>query len=134
MELRPIGMVRSPLKSREDAPKQGFHGSPEAWIEVDPAVADGLVGVVPGMQLIVLTWLHLADRTRLQTVPSHSTTGEPRGVFSLRAPSRPNPIGVHAVKVLEVDGPRLRVADLEAVDGTPVLDLKIRLKPPEEME
>lgn len=133
-DVRPIGVVRSTLVRREDAPRQGFLGSPEAWIELNESARDGLLGVLPGMELVVLTWLHLSDRDRLQVVPSHDPEGRLRGVFSLRAPVRPNPIGLHAVRVLEVDGARLRVADLEALDGTPVLDLKIRLKPPEHFE
>lgn len=132
VQLRPIGVVRSPLTRTEDAPRQGFLGGPAAWIEVEERYRDGLLGVEAGMELVVLTWLHLADRDVLQHTPEHDPERRLRGVFATRAPMRPNPMGLHAVTVLEVDGCRIRVEPLEAVDGTPVVDLKVRLKPPEE--
>lgn len=132
VQLRPIGVVRSSLERPEDAPRQGFLGGPAAWIELEEDYRDGLLGVKAGMELVVLTWLHLADRDVLQHIPAHSPERRLRGVFTTRAPMRPNPVGLHAVTVLEVDGCRIRVEPLEAVDGTPVLDLKVRLKPPEE--
>lgn len=132
VHLRPIGVVRSPLSRTEDAPRQGFLGGTAAWIEVEEGYRDGLLGLEAGMEMVVLTWLHLADRDVLQHTPGHDPERRLRGVFTTRAPMRPNPVGLHAVTVLEVDGCRIRVEPLEAVDGTPVVDLKVRLKPPEE--
>ena len=123
-ELRPIGVVESALDDVAAAPKQGTEGGAEAWIALDPEVRDGLDGIAAGDRLVVLTWLHLADREVLRVHPRDDVSRPMRGVFSTRSSSRPNPIGLHAVEVLEVDGDRLRVAPLEAVDGTPVVDLK----------
>jgi tRNA-Thr(GGU) m(6)t(6)A37 methyltransferase TsaA len=127
-ELRPIGTVRSGLKQREDAPRQGFAGAPDAWIELAAEFRDGLLGVEPGSELVVLTWLHLSDRAVLQVTPSHDPERRLKGVFITRSPVRPNPIGIHPVTVLEVDGTRLHVEPLEAVDGTPVIDIKVSMK------
>ena len=123
-ELRQIGVVRSALEQLDDAPKQGFEGGADAWLELDPALVDGLDGVSEGSHVIVLTWLHRADRDVLRVHPRDDVRNPLRGVFSTRSASRPNPIGLHEVEVLEVDGARLRVRPLEAVDGTPVVDLK----------
>jgi tRNA-Thr(GGU) m(6)t(6)A37 methyltransferase TsaA len=127
--VQPIGVVRSTLRARADAPNQAFEGAPEAVLEIDPAFVDGLHRIVPGDELIVLTWLHLADRDILQTHP----TGDPNipltGVFRTRSSERPNPIGVHRVTVTGLESPtRLRVGALEAVDGTPVIDLKVAMR------
>ena len=122
--LRPIGVVESPLDDPDAAPKQGTEGGAEAWIALDPALSDGLDGVAAGTRLLVLTWLHLGDRDVLRVHPRDDLSKPQRGVFSTRSASRPNPIGLHEVNVLEVVGARLRVAPLEAVDGTPVVDLK----------
>jgi tRNA-Thr(GGU) m(6)t(6)A37 methyltransferase TsaA len=130
-EVHPIGHVRSALTRREDAPRQAFLGAPEAWIELAAEYRDGLLGVDVGANLVLLTWLHLSDRAVLQVRPPSDPEQRLRGVFATRAPVRPNPIGLHRVTVLEVDGCRLRVAALEAVDGTPVIDIKVALKPPE---
>lgn len=127
-EVRPIGRVRSTLTRREDAPRQRT-GAPDAWIELEERYADALLGVEPGAELVLLTWLHLSERDVLQVRPHHDPEHRVKGVFATRSPVRPNPIGLHPVKVLEVDGCRLHVARLEAVDGTPVLDLKVALKP-----
>jgi len=127
--LEPIGVVRSPLTDVADAPKQGFLGSPEAWIVIDERVRPGLEGIAAGDEVVVLTWLDRAARDVLRTHPRDELTTPQRGVFSTRSPARPNPIGLHVVRVLEVDGVRLRVADLEALDGTPVVDIKAALKP-----
>ena len=124
MELVAIGRVRSPLTDRAEAPKQGDEGAPNAWIAFEPAVADALDGVAAGDELVVLTWLDRADRSVLRVHPRDDRTRPARGVFATRSPDRPNPIGLHRVRVLEVDGLRLRVADLEALDGTPVVDVK----------
>jgi tRNA-Thr(GGU) m(6)t(6)A37 methyltransferase TsaA len=123
-ELRQIGVVESSLGDVDTAPKQGGEGAPEAWIVLESAFLDGLDGIAAGDRLLVLTWLHLGDRDVLRVHPRDDVTNPLRGVFATRSASRPNPIGLHEVDVLEVDGDRLRVRPLEAVDGTPVVDLK----------
>lgn len=124
-QLRPIGMVRSSLRRREDCPHQGYEGAPEAWVELNPAFADGLDGITPGGEVILLTWLHKGHRDVLKVHPRGRTEDPPRGVFLTRSPDRPNPIGLHRVEVLEVEEPaRIRVRPLEALDGTPVIDIK----------
>jgi tRNA-Thr(GGU) m(6)t(6)A37 methyltransferase TsaA len=122
--LRPIGVVRSPLTDRAAAPKQGWEGSPEAWIAFDDDLLPALASVEVGDELLVLTWFHAADRSVLAVHPRGNPDNPVTGVFSTRSPDRPNPIGLHPVRVLEVDGARVRVADLEAIDGTPVVDVK----------
>jgi tRNA-Thr(GGU) m(6)t(6)A37 methyltransferase TsaA len=123
-ELRAIGRVASPLSERAEAPKQGDEGAPEATLEIAPEYQPALRGVEAGDELLVLTWFHRADREVLAVRPRGDASREQAGVFATRSPDRPNPIGLHRIRVLAVDGPRLRVADLEAIDGTPVLDLK----------
>jgi tRNA-Thr(GGU) m(6)t(6)A37 methyltransferase TsaA len=123
--LNPIGVVRSELKRLEDAPKQGSEGAPEAWLEIFPQFRDAIEGIKPNAELVILTWFHLADRSVLRVHPRGDPANPMRGVFSTRSPARPNPIGLHRVKVLEVDSRRgLRVHPLEAIDGTPVIDIK----------
>jgi tRNA-Thr(GGU) m(6)t(6)A37 methyltransferase TsaA len=123
--LRPIGVVRSQLTAREEAPRQGHEGAPEAWVEIDPAFADALAGVAKGNEVILLTWLHLSHRDVLKVHPRGDPEKPLAGVFATRSPDRPNPIGLHRVQVLETDAPaRLRVSPLEALDGTPVIDIK----------
>jgi tRNA-Thr(GGU) m(6)t(6)A37 methyltransferase TsaA len=124
MELSPIGVVESPLTDPATAPKQGREGAPEAVLVIQPEVAAGLDGIAAGDEVIVLTWLDRADRAVLRVHPRDDPANPERGVFSTRSADRPNPIGLHVVEVVEIDGTRLRVRDLEAVDGTPVLDLK----------
>jgi tRNA-Thr(GGU) m(6)t(6)A37 methyltransferase TsaA len=119
-----IGVVRSPLTRPEAAPLQGDEGAPEAWPELTPRVARGLAGIMAGDELLVLTWLHLARRDVLQVHPRDNLEAPLTGVFATRSPDRPNPVGRHQVTVLEVAPHRLRVAPLEAVDGTPLVDLK----------
>jgi len=131
LEPIPIGVVESSLADPAAAPKQGHEGAPEAWIAIDPALVDGLGGIAAGDRVIVLTWLHRAQRDVLRVHPRDDPANPTRGVFSTRSADRPNPIGLHEVEVLALDGPRLRVRDLEAVDGTPVLDLKPVLGPSE---
>lgn len=123
-EIRPIGVVESPLTDRQTAPKQGVEGSPEAWLVFHPAVADGIRDLQPGDDVFVLTWLHLADRSVLAVHPRDDPGNPLTGVFSTRSSDRPNPVGLHRVRILEVAGLRVRVADLEAVDGTPIIDVK----------
>jgi tRNA-Thr(GGU) m(6)t(6)A37 methyltransferase TsaA len=125
--LHPIGVVRSTLRAVADAPNQA-EGAPEALLKVDPAFAEALHRIEPGDELIVLTWLHLADRGVLQTHPMGDTRIPLTGVFRTRSPDRPNPIGVHRVTVTAVEGPTtIRVGALEAIDGTPIVDLKVAM-------
>jgi putative methyltransferase, YaeB/AF_0241 family len=120
-----LGYVRSRLTDRSSAPKQGSEGAPEAWLELDDAYAPALLGLAPGQRVLVVTWLHQGDRTTLQCHPRADRNRPLRGVFATRSPDRPNPIGLHEVEILEIQAPaRLRVAPLEAIDGTPVVDLK----------
>jgi tRNA-Thr(GGU) m(6)t(6)A37 methyltransferase TsaA len=124
-ELRPIGSVRSPLRNRGEAPKQGDEGAPEAWLELDPAVAAAAAQLRAGDEVLVLTWLDRADRSLLVVHPRDDERAPLTGVFSTRSQDRPNPIGLHRVTILAIgDGPRLRVSGIEAFDGTPILDLK----------
>ena len=132
MELRPVGVVSSPLTDPARAPKQGTEGAPEAWLVLDPAMAPALADVRPGDELLVLTWLHRARRDLLSVHPRDDPSAPLRGVFSTRSADRPNPIGLHRVTVTAVEGTRLLVGPLEAVDGTPVLDLKPVLATPDE--
>jgi tRNA-Thr(GGU) m(6)t(6)A37 methyltransferase TsaA len=128
--VQPIGFVRSTLVDTETAPRQGDEGAPSAWIEINERVAPGLLGMKIGEELIVLTWLHLAERDVLQV---HPRGAKPlTGVFATRSPDRPNPIGLHRVSVLEIADKKIKVAPLEAVDGTPVIDIKCVLKRLEE--
>jgi tRNA-Thr(GGU) m(6)t(6)A37 methyltransferase TsaA len=122
--IAPIGIVRSELTQLEDAPMQGDEGAPAAWLELHPPVAPGMAGIKAGDELIVLTWLHLAERDVLQVHPRGDLNRPLTGVFATRSPDRPNPIGLHRVTVLEVAERRLRVSPLEAIDGTPIVDIK----------
>jgi tRNA-Thr(GGU) m(6)t(6)A37 methyltransferase TsaA len=124
LELRPIGEVESSLTDRASAPKQGHEGAPDAWLVFDPAVFEGLQGIRPGDRVIVLTWLDRARRDVLLVHPRGDVTNPKQGVFNTRSPDRPNPIGLHEVEVAAIDGPRVRVRNLEALHGTPILDVK----------
>lgn len=124
LELEPVGRVESPLDDPGTAPKQGFEGGPEVWITFEPHLRQALEGLSPGQRVIVLTWLDRADRDILRVHPRDDPRNPLQGVFNTRSADRPNPIGLHEVEVVAVDGPRVRVRPLEAVDGTPVLDLK----------
>jgi tRNA-Thr(GGU) m(6)t(6)A37 methyltransferase TsaA len=132
IELIPIGWVESPLTERASAPKQGDEGAPEAWLVLRPEVTDGLDGIRPGDEVIVLTWLDRARREVLRVHPRGDLARPEQGVFNTRSPDRPNPIGLHVVEVLSIDGHRVRVRNLEALHGTPVVDLKPVLGPREE--
>jgi tRNA-Thr(GGU) m(6)t(6)A37 methyltransferase TsaA len=125
--LTPIGVVRSTLTDAAAAPKQGNEGAPDAWIEVDRQFAPGLEDIAVGDPLVVISWLHVADRDVLRVHPRDDERAPLTGVFSTRSASRPNPIGLHDVTVRAVDGHRLRVGPLELLDGTPILDIKPRL-------
>ncbi|MGZ3561965.1 MAG: tRNA (N6-threonylcarbamoyladenosine(37)-N6)-methyltransferase TrmO [Vulcanimicrobiaceae bacterium] len=122
--LRPIGFIRSSLTTRDEAPCQGSEGAPDAWLDVDPAAAPGLEGITVGAQLIVITWLHLAKRDVLKVHPRSDTRNPLTGVFNARSPDRPNPLGLHRVRVREISGTRLLIGPIEAIDGTPVVDIK----------
>jgi len=123
-QLRPIGIVRSTLKRREDCPHQGW-GAPDATLEIDPAFVEGLDGIVPGCEVILLTWFHESQREVLKVHPQGNPDNPLRGVFATRSPDRPNPIGLHRVVVDEIEGKgRIRVHPLEVLDGTPLIDIK----------
>ncbi len=122
--IKPIGFVRSELTSLEAAPRQGDEGAPEAWLELAAQAAQGLLGIAAGDELVVLTWLHRAQREVLQVHPRGDLEAPLKGVFATRSPDRPNPVGLHRVVVLEVVGHRLRVTPMEAIDGTPIVDIK----------
>jgi tRNA-Thr(GGU) m(6)t(6)A37 methyltransferase TsaA len=124
LSLTPIGRVESPLTDPADAPKQGDEGAPEAWLVLEPRVLEALDGVVQGARVIVLTWLDRARRDVLRVHPRDDASNPLQGVFSTRSADRPNPIGLHEVEILAIEGERVRVRPLEAVDGTPILDLK----------
>ena len=124
-EICTIGWVRSALKDRTGAPRQGWEGAPNAELEIDPAFVQGLDGVESGQDIWVLTWLHQSRRSVLQVHPRGEVQNPLTGVFATRSPDRPNPIGLHRAKVLRVDGScRLQVEGLEAIDGTPIVDIK----------
>jgi tRNA-Thr(GGU) m(6)t(6)A37 methyltransferase TsaA len=127
--LRAIGVVRSHLTDRDAAPNQGSEGAPDAWIELDPAVLEGVDGIDAGAELIVITWLHESRRDVLKVHPRGDTSRPLSGVFATRSPDRPNPLGLHRVTVREIAGPKLKVGPLEAIDGTPVVDIKPVLRP-----
>jgi tRNA-Thr(GGU) m(6)t(6)A37 methyltransferase TsaA len=124
LQLNPIGVIRSELKERSKAPKQGSEGAPDAWIVVRPSVAQALDGLVAGDEIIVLTWLHRTHRDVLKVHPRSDPNRRLTGVFATRSPDRPNPIGLHEVTVRKVGRNRLRVGPIEAIDGTPVVDIK----------
>lgn len=123
-EIHPIGIVESSLVDRASAPKQGVEGAPDTWLTFDPAMAEGIRDLTVGNEMFVLTWLHLADRSVVAVHPRDDLRNPLTGVFSTRSADRPNPIGLHRVRVLAIDGLRVRVAELEAVDGTPIVDVK----------
>lgn len=127
-DLSPIGVVRSSLADLAAAPKQGDEGAPEAWIVFEERVRPALHRLEPGDRVVVVTWLHRADREVLQVHPRDDESVPLHGVFATRSPDRPNPIGLHTATVTEVRDDGLRVEPLEAIDGTPVLDVKIALK------
>lgn len=122
--LHPIGYIRSSLKDRTQAPKQGYEGAPDAWIEINSDVAEGLDGVTIGDELIVITWFHESQRDVLKVHPRGDINNPLTGVFATRSPNRPNPLGLHRVTVLEIVENRVKVGPIEAIDGTPIIDLK----------
>ena len=123
-KLYPIGVIRSTIKTRAQAPKQGTEGAPDAWLEVNESVREGLDGLRRGDKLIVLTWLHRASRDVLKVHPRSDPERRLTGVFATRSPDRPNPIGIHPVTIRDVDENRLLIGPIEVIDGTPVIDIK----------
>jgi len=124
IELSPIGWVESPLTDLASAPKQGDEGAPDAWLVLNGFLVTGLIGLRVGEQLVVITWLDRARRDVLEVFPRDDRTRSPQGVFTTRSPDRPNPIGLHQVEVAAIADNRIQVHGLEAIDGTPILDLK----------
>lgn len=122
--LRPVGVVESSLRELRDVPRQGDEGAPEAWLVLDPSLQAATDGLHAGDRVLVLTWFHHADRSVLRTRPRNDPDRPEQGVFTTRSPDRPNPIGLHEVTVVTVDGPRVRVDRMDALHGTPVLDIK----------
>jgi len=122
--LNAIGVIRSSIVDRADAPRQGSEGAPDVWLKMDSALAAGLDGIGVGSEIIVITWLHLSSRDELVTRPRSDPSLPMTGVFATRSPDRPNPIGLHRVTVKDVVGCELLVGPLEAIDGTPIIDIK----------
>lgn len=122
--FEPIGVIHSDLTSRELAPHQGYEGAPDAWLEVNSRVVEGLEGIAVGNEIIVVTWFHKAHRDRLKLHPRRDKRLPLTGVFATRSPDRPNPLGLHRVTVLEIAGNRLKVGPIEAINGTPIVDIK----------
>ena len=128
-QVRPIGVIRSTLVNRKNAPRQGREGAPDAWLDVNEDVAPALLGIAAGDDILLLTWLHQSERSTLQVHPRSDPANPLAGVFATRSPDRPNPIGLHRVSVREIAGTRLRIGPIEAIDGTPVVDIKPVLEP-----
>ena len=124
MQLRSIGVIRSSLKKLENAPMQGIEDAPDAWIEVNAFAREALDGLRVGDQVIVITWLHQSDRDVLKVHPRSDPSRPLTGVFATRSPDRPNPLGLHPVTIRRIAGNRLRIGPIEAIDGTPVVDIK----------
>ena len=123
-ELRPIGVMRSALKTRGEAPRQGSEGAPDAWLEIEPWARDALDGLAVGDEILVLAWFHQADRAVLKVHPRGETRNPLTGVFATRSPDRPNPVGLHPVTIRAIEAHRLLVGPIETIDGTPVIDVK----------
>ena len=123
-EINPIGHVESPLGDRGEKPKQGFEGAPDAWLVFNDGVVEGIRDLAAGDEMFVLTWLHQAQRDVLEVRPRDDPRNPMTGVFSTRSPDRPNPIELHRVQIAAIDGMRVQVTDLEAIDGTPIIDVK----------
>ena len=122
--LRPVGVLSSTIKTRAEAPKQGEEGAPDAWLEVAGWAKDAMDGLAVGDEILVITWFHRAHRDRMKVHPRSDPNHPLTGVFATRSPDRPNPLGLHPVTVREIDGRRMRVGPIEAIDGTPVVDIK----------
>ena len=122
--LRPVGVIRSKIKKRSEAPMQGSEGAPDAWLVMSPFAERGFEGLAAGEDIIVLTWLHQARRDVLKVHPRSDPRRPLTGVFATRSPDRPNPVGLHRVTVREIAKNQLRVGPIEVIDGTPVIDIK----------
>jgi tRNA-Thr(GGU) m(6)t(6)A37 methyltransferase TsaA len=122
--LHPIGYIRSKLKLLQDAPRQGNEGAPDAWIDIAPEYTEAMANLTVGENIIVITWFHQAQRHILKVHPRNDETIPLTGIFSTRSPDRPNPLGLHRVKILAIEGNAIQVAPIEAIDGTPVVDIK----------
>ena len=123
-QLQPIGIIRSKLRLRSEAPKQGIEGAPDAWLEVNPDAIEGLIGLEAGTDVFVFTWMHRANRKTLKVYPRSDRSRPLTGVFATRSPDRPNPVGLHRVTIRRIVKNRLRIGPIEAIDGTPVIDIK----------
>ncbi|HVU59101.1 MAG TPA: tRNA (N6-threonylcarbamoyladenosine(37)-N6)-methyltransferase TrmO [Puia sp.] len=124
MIVEPIGYIQSSIKSRDKAPKQGYEGAPDVWLQVHEKFTAALEGTMPGDEVILITWFHQSHRDVLAVHPRGDKNNPLTGVFATRSPDRPNPLGLHRVKVMEIKGNSLKVGPLEAIDGTPVVDIK----------
>ena len=124
LSLRPVGLIRSTLKNRAEAPRQGDEGAPDAWLEIRAFAARALHGLAVGDDVLVFTWFHQSRRDTLEVHPRGMKENPLMGVFATRSPDRPNPIGLHPVTIRQIDGRRLRIGPIEAIDGTPVIDIK----------
>ena len=124
MTLRQVGVIRSSLTARAGAPRQGSEGAPDAWLEIESWAAEAVDGLAAGDEIIVITWLHQANRDVMRVHPRSDPNNPLTGVFATRSPDRPNPLGLHEVTIRAIEGLRLRVGPIEAIDGTPVVDLK----------
>jgi tRNA-Thr(GGU) m(6)t(6)A37 methyltransferase TsaA len=124
LTLKVIGKVESRLTDLDSAPRQADEGAPEAWLVFEPEVLEGLRNIRPGDEVVLITWLDRAQRDVLTVYPRGDTSRAQEGVFSTRSPHRPNPIGLHRVEITAIEGRRLRVRQLEALNGTPIIDLK----------
>ncbi|MBR9999531.1 MAG: tRNA (N6-threonylcarbamoyladenosine(37)-N6)-methyltransferase TrmO [Cyclobacteriaceae bacterium] len=122
--IKPIGIIRSEIKKREDAPLSNTEGAPDAFLDIFPVYLEGLSGMQSGDEVILITWLHQADRDVLKVHPRRDISKPLRGVFLTRSPDRPNPLGLHRVRILSIDQSRLLIGPIEAIDGTPVVDIK----------
>jgi tRNA-Thr(GGU) m(6)t(6)A37 methyltransferase TsaA len=122
--LQPIGFIRSTIHTRRDAPCQGDEGAPDVWLDVIDQFSPALLGIGPGAEVVVITWLHQANREVLEVHPRKNPANPLTGVFFTRSPDRPNPLGLHRVTVHEISGRQLRIGPMEAIDGTPVVDIK----------
>lgn len=131
-QLRPIGVIRSSLTTRAAAPRQGSEGAPDAWLELHPSLARALAGISVGDEILIVTWFHRARRDVLEVHPRGNMRAPLAGVFATRSPDRPNPLGLHPVTVKWIVGARLRIGPIEAIDGTPVVDIKpvLTCRPP----
>jgi len=123
-QIRPIGVIRSAIKTRAQAPKQGSEGAPDAWLEISPFAIECVDGLTAGDEIIVITWFHRARRDVMKVHPRSDRTRPLTGVFATRSPDRPNPLGLHRVTVRRIVKNRLRIGPIEAIDGTPVVDIK----------